>query len=93
MNALELERFSTGTEHIRPFQGPEVGVFGPSQQAVDQLGALVRRLVCEELGRFRGRRQHAAQIEKARRMNSSSVHRSDGRMVICLSLVKTNLST
>ena len=61
--ALNLHRLARGAEHVRPFERPEIGVFGPFQQLIDQLAAFLPVLAVEELVRFGRSGQNAAKVE------------------------------
>ena len=50
-------------QHVEPLQRPEVGVLGPLQQVVDQLGPLVRGGVGQELPGLVRRGQGTADVE------------------------------
>ena len=60
---LLLDSLAAATQHVGPFQRPEVRIFRAFQQAVDQSGALVAIGAVQEFPGFRNRRNDAAQVE------------------------------
>ena len=50
-------------QQVAPLQRPELGIFGPIEQAIDQLGALVRRRIREKRRRLFDRRRDADHVQ------------------------------
>jgi len=67
------------SQQVGPFAGPVVRVFGPLQQPIDQLNALVRVGVTHEFSNFLGSRNAADQVQVSAAQEARVVGRDADR--------------